>query len=333
MLKNKSVKNFHNKKGYTLIELTIAILVISLLMAGIFSMATGSITGSKSALAIQRMNEIYKSLGTYLMVNKRLPCPASIETSKINDASYGQEVRVVDANGSSCGGAGTGVYSSSSSPNLFYGAVPIKSLNLSSEYAEDGFENKIGYVIDARFTMDFVQPGADFKNSFGTVNVENPANSSIIEVKENATSSTLLGQKFILVLISYGANGNGAYRVNDGGQNATDSSDDDENENKIASQNFDKIFVNNSLESDIFDDILFYKTRQDFIVDFRANNFNYCLAFAADGSDFTAKNLYYNQFLYANSTCPGDNTLIQIKRCTNISGEWKDVMATCPPVI
>ena len=333
MLKKKIVKNFHNKKGYTLIELSIAILVISLLMAGIFSMATGSINSSKSVLAIQRMNEIYKSLGTYLMVNKRLPCPASIETSKINDASYGLEVRVVNANGSSCGGAGTGVYASSSDPNLFFGAVPIKSLNLSSEYAEDGFENKIGYVIDSRFTMDFVQPGAAFKNSFGTVDVEDPANPTIIAVKESATSDALLGQKFILLLISYGANGNGAFRVNDGGQNATEVVDAGEDENKIVSQNFNRIFVNSSFGSDIFDDVLIYKARQDFIVDFRANNFNYCPAFAVAGGNFTATNLYFNQYLYANITCPKDNTLIQIKRCTNISGEWKDVMATCPTII
>jgi len=76
-----------------LIELSIVILVISLLMAGVFSMATGSINNSKVALTNKKMKEIYKSMGTFLMVNKRLPCPASLARSKIDDADYGKEER------------------------------------------------------------------------------------------------------------------------------------------------------------------------------------------------------------------------------------------------
>lgn len=339
MLKKKIVKNFHNKKAYTLIELSIAILVISLLMAGVFSMATGSISGSKSIVATQRMNEIYKSLGTFLMINKRLPCPASVGLSKVNDASYGQEVRALTGEvATGCGGANTGVYNSSSSPNLFFGAVPIKSLNLSSEYSEDGYDNKIGYIIDRRFTLDFVQPGTSSGNSFGTVDIDNDAFPAVITIKEkNTTLDSVLGNKFIFVLISYGANGNGAFRANDGEQNATTSNTptdtSGEYENQVVSLDFDGVFINNSFENDIFDDVLFYKSRPDFIVDFRANNFSYCPAFAVGDSGFVATNLYYNQYLYASNTCPGDPTKIKIKRCTNFLGEWKDAMATCPAII
>ena len=336
MLKKKIVKNFHNKKAYTLIELSIAILVISLLMAGVFSMATGSISGSKSILATQRMNEIYKSLGTFLMVNKRLPCPASVGLSKVSDASYGQEVRAFTGGvATGCGGASTGVYNSSSSSNLSFGAVPIKSLNLSSEYSEDGYDNKIGYIIDQRFTLNFIEPGISTGNSFGTVDVDNPTFPAVITIKEkNTTLDSALGQKFIFVLISYGANGNGAFRANDGGQNATTSNSpadtSGEYENQAVSSDFDGVFINNSFGSDIFDDVIMFKTRQDFIVDFRANNFSYCPAFAVGDSGFVATNLYYNQYLYASNSCPGDQTKIKIKRCTNISGEWKDAMSTCP---
>jgi prepilin-type N-terminal cleavage/methylation domain-containing protein len=141
MIKFKIIKpSLKNKKAYTLIELSITILIISLLMAGVFSFATGSINNAKSALTKQRMDEIYKSMGTYLMVNKRLPCPASILTSKVNDANYGQEVAV----GAGCEGAG--VYKSSTNADLFFGGVPIRALNLSSEYAEDGYGNKFNYI-------------------------------------------------------------------------------------------------------------------------------------------------------------------------------------------
>ena len=61
MIKFKITKTpIKNKKAYTIIELSITILIISLLMAGVFSFATGSINDAKFALTKQRINEIYK---------------------------------------------------------------------------------------------------------------------------------------------------------------------------------------------------------------------------------------------------------------------------------
>ena len=332
-----------NKKAYTLIELSITILIISLLMAGVFSFATGSINDAKSALTNQRMDEIYKSMGTYLMVNKRLPCPASISTSKINDSSYGQEV----AGGTGC--EGTGVYKSSTHDNLFFGGVPIKALNLSSEYAEDGYGNKFNYIIDRRFTYKFIATGStlnDVGPSFGTADLA----LNVITIKERQTKEqtienfpnvSITEESPIFVLFSAGENGLGSYNAETGIQNMA-STEPEEDNNQITGFNnlvspptavFDNIFIAKSLVSDNFDDVVFYKTRSNFKVDFSAERLIYC-----KGSDdmvglgYTKRSLYYDQYLYATTKCPNlinGGYVIKIMRC-KIDGEWSHVLFSCP---
>jgi prepilin-type N-terminal cleavage/methylation domain-containing protein len=328
-IKNKiDTNNNCNKRAYTLVELSIVILVISLLMAGVFSMATGSINNSKVALTNQKMKEIYKSMGTFLMINKRLPCPASLARSKIDDVDYGKEER--DNANNNCGTSGIYTSSGSGLSNLIIGAVPIKSLNLGSEFAEDGYENKLSYVIDKRFTKNFIPPtSGTLDDSFGTVG----AGIVLMSAKENQVSGTaLLSDKVIFILISHGPNGYGAFNSASGVQ-FTDANnlDVDELENQIKSStpNFDNNFIINSYKSDVFDDVLMYKTRNNFIQDFSSSNLISCPRLANSGT-FPAINLYYGQFLYDSSACASRNSVIRIYKCGNISGDWTDVVSSCP---
>jgi prepilin-type N-terminal cleavage/methylation domain-containing protein len=327
-IKNKiRTDNYYNKRGYTLIELSIVILVISLLMAGVFSMATGSINSSKVALTNQKMKEIYKSMGTFLMINKRLPCPASLARSKIDDVDYGKEER--DEVNNNCGTSG--VYSSSDSKfsNFIIGAVPIKSLNLGSEFAEDGYENKLSYVIDKRFTKNFIPPtSGDLGDSFGTVG----ALTVLMSAKENQVSGTAsLSDKVMFLLISHGPNGYGSFSSASGLQNTDVNTDVDELENQIKSTtpNFDDNFIINSFKSDVFDDVVMYKARSNFIQDFSANNLISCPKLINPGT-FPAINLYYGQYLYDANPCLSRASVIRIYKCGNVSGEWTDVISSCP---
>ena len=328
-IKNKiKTDNYYKKRGYTLVELSIVILVISLLMAGVFSLATGSINSSKVALTNQKMKEIYKSMGTFLMINKRLPCPASLTRSKIDDVDYGKEERD-DAN-NICGN--NGIYTSSVSgfSNLIIGAVPIKSLNLGSEFAEDGYENKLNYVIDMRFTKNFIPPtNGTLGDSFGTVG----SGIALMSAKENQVSGTaLLSDKVMFILISYGPNGYGAFNSASGAQ-FTDANnlDADELENQIKSStpNFDNNFIVNSYKSDVFDDVVMYKTRSNFIQDFSASNLISCPKLT-NANSFPSINLYYGQYLYDTVACSSRPSIIRIYKCGNISGEWTDVVSSCP---
>ena len=341
MIKFKIIKPIQkNKKAYTLVELSITILIISLLMAGVFSFATGSINDAKLALTKQRMDEIYKSMGTYLMVNKRLPCPASILTSKINDNSYGQEV------GAGTGCEGAGVYKSSTNANLFFGGVPLKALNLTSEYAEDGYGNKFNYIIDRRFTYEFISTGSIVENinpSFGTV--ASALNVITIKEKQASNSITVLSNDAIFVLSSAGENGLRAFNAESGIQNNIASTELEELDNQITGFNniipssptatFDNIFFVNSFGSENFDDIVFYKARDNFVGDFSARNLIYCKGSILTDA-FEKRNLYHGQYLYATAPCNinigsigGYTKIIKTIRC-GLNGEWQFVMSSCP---
>jgi hypothetical protein len=262
-----------------------------------------------------------------------LPCPASILTSKIDNIAYGQEV------GTGTGCIGGGVYQSSTSTNLFFGGVPIKALNLSSEYAEDGYGNKLNYFIDRRFTYNFINPGSSTSESFGTLS----SVSNIITVQEKQANATFLtlSTDVIFFLFSGGFNGFGSFSADNATQNAvaTNSIFSEDIENQVTSLNnatnppsavFNNIFIANSYVSDEFDDVSLYKTRIDFVNDFSASNLIYCSGSAITDADFPQKNLYYGQYLYASSACVAPNqSLVKIIRC-GFDGFWQYVLASCP---
>ncbi|MFM6973072.1 MAG: type II secretion system protein [Alphaproteobacteria bacterium] len=323
-----------SKFGYTLIELSITILIISLLMAGLFSVATGSVTNSKKRITNSKMEQIYKALGTYLMVNKRLPCPASLTKSFNQDADYGNEVR----SGNGCGGS-VGVYRSTSNTNLFFGAVPASTLNLDSSFVNDDFGNKFSYIIDERFAKNFItNPDTTFSvSSFGTANAYNVIN--ILENKSISNNLVNLTSDAIMVIISFGPNKLGGFDAVNGAVN-TAPTDFSELENYISSINdssspstavYNNNIVINADFSDIFDDQIIYKTRLDFINDFSARNLTGCkgsdIATALISSGFTAKSLYYGQLLYSDSTC--SNGVYRVLKC-DFGGSWKTVLGTCP---
>jgi prepilin-type N-terminal cleavage/methylation domain-containing protein len=208
-----------NKKNtaFTLIELSVVILIIALLMFGTFSSSSGIVNNVKDNISKDRMNVIYNALGNFLLQKKRLPCPASILLPK-GDVNYGKEVR----NSSTLECNGAGIYSSNSlsSLNLVFGMVPTYDLNLPADFAEDAFGNKISYFIDQRFTYNYISSPDSNLNipSFGTANYKD-----IILVKSrNQQNEILVNSDAIIVLVSGGANGFGSFK-NNGIQNTRSS--------------------------------------------------------------------------------------------------------------
>jgi len=315
--------------AYTLLELSIVILIISILITGALTVASNSIITAKNKTSEEKVKQIYKSIGNFLVVNKRLPCPASILKIKNVDSDYGIEV-----GGGSSGCVGAGVYQSTTSTNLVYGMVPIRALGLSNDMVEDGFESKIAYIVDKRFTYDF-QDTPNFSSlSFGTSPFVNIINIKEKPLDAEQTSST----NAIIALISYGSNRSGAFLASSASQNAR-STDADEMQNDITNLNnsssppsaiFDNNLTVNSGNSDIFDDLILFKTRNDLIEDFDMMSIIPCDSSSITASGFPAINVYYGNYVYATSSCPSPNEdKVKIKKC-EAYGNWIDVVANCP---
>lgn len=314
------------------------IIIISILISGILSVSTNSANNAKIRITNERIKEIYQALGRYLLVNGKLPCPASIIAIKSSDANYGLPL---GAEGS-CTTAGNCSASGVCSPavgatNLVYGMVPIQVLDLSNDFAEDGFEDKIAYIVDKRFTKDTVVPDGG-TDSFGTSPFT--ATITINEIPTIGVTQTDTDDA-IFALVSYGGNKSGSFGINSSTQ-FTRSSDATETENdldSLTSPNFNKILNLSADSSDVFDDIVFYKSRNALVADFKA-----FLAIPCSGSGnglslnyggaatYTWPQAHYNQVVAADTQCPPDyliRTNYPIRRC-GAFGIWESgIIAPC----
>ena len=312
------------KKAYSLIELSIVIVIASILISGALGVSVSSINNAKIQVTNDRLQEIYRAIGNFLLVNKRLPCPASLKKVKVNDADYGIEV----GGGTSC--VGDGVYSSTSNSNLVYGMVPFRSLQLSNDIAEDGFESKITYIVDKNFTkIDDATLDLVNRDTFGTAQY---TNTITIQEKPSATLQTVTNDA-IIVLISHGSNKSGAFNSNSSTQN-TRSSDIDEQNNDATTFNdaannavFDNTIIMSSGNSDVFDDIILYKTRNEIIEDFNAM---YLIPCEDAGASFANVNASYEQIVYATLSCPNPNEGIRLTKKCQAYGTWTNIIASCP---
>lgn len=316
----------YRNKAFTMVELSVVILIIAVLMFGTFS-SSGMVNSAKINVTKDRIDVVYKALGNFLLVNKRLPCPASILTAR-RGANYGKEIR--NSAGEGC--AGNGIYASSTSANsssfLVFGMLPTYDLNLGEDFAEDAFGNKIGYFIDQRFTYNFISvPDPNLTlASFGTANYKN-----IMWIKnKNNNGEILINGDAIVTLVSGGVNGFGAFK-NTGIQN-THSSLLEEAENElVAEQGFNKVFFNDFNDSESFDDIVFFKTRNDFVNDFNAMFLIPCKGNDIADSDFTKVSSYYgSEPIEAFTSCPfGVESVKKSIKC-DVFGNWVGLIATCP---
>jgi len=325
MIKNNSPKR--PKTAFSLLELSIVILIVAILIVGSMSASVVAINNAKYKVTKDRVKEIYKAMGSYLLVNKALPCPASITDLKSN-SSYGES-------GTEPGvcNAGSGVYAGgfgSLAEDLVYGAIPIKALGLSADMAEDGFGSKFTYVVSAAFTNPDISDDND--RGFGNIYPASgftEATAKFITVKENLGGSSFQTDtnEAIFVIISHGNNKSGAFNSNSATQNSASTDEDEQNNYATAftgssggTANFyssNNYFTSSSPNSDVFDDVVFYKTRNAMLMDFDALSLIVCGSTATNNSndnhgdylisgsltEFIWPQTYYDQIAVSTTSC------------------------------
>ena len=307
-------KEYH-KKAFSLIELSIVIILVAVVFSGAIAVYTASINNQKIKKTNQNFDEIYRAIGAFLLANKRLPCPASLTKNFINDANFGEEV-------SSC--SGNGLYQSNSSSNIVYGAIPFKALNIGIDYTKDGFGSAIAYVIDKRFAI-----ANDAQLNFNNITFATAPSTNTMIIKDKLISGeTILTPDAIMVLISYGMNKSGSFDSQNSNQ-LTRSSDVNEMENDLtnlvnanpSTANFDNIFINQVRASLIFDDVIFFKTKKEIVEDFEAQHLTACYD---AGQFFANRSAYFNEIIYATRGCWYPVEKKRLTRKCLANGVWQE---------
>lgn len=233
------LKNFSTiKKAYTLVELSIVLVIISIFLSSGLNIFTNNIVQTKTVNTKEKLNIIYKSLAEYLMTNQALPCPINLNIPKDTDTSYGAtSLGSID----NCVANTIGTF-----PNqIIIGALPTRDLGLTSDMAEDDFGNKILYVVDNRLITNFVATGFS---------------DGAIDIGQGSGSNT--PTKPVLLLLSFGANSCGSYKTN--GQKNNDCTEQNDGSGQFKNSDNDTTFATSDTNPK-FDDVVLTKTYYDFL--------------------------------------------------------------------
>jgi prepilin-type N-terminal cleavage/methylation domain-containing protein len=125
-------------RGFTLIEIAIVLVILTLLVVIVAPLAIGQAEISRRATTRARMDNIDKALVLFVQRNQRLPCPADGTLDSTN-ALNGAENR--NAIGDCIGNQQTGI-------------IPFRSLGLGEEDATDGRNLRFTFRIGQYFARD-----------------------------------------------------------------------------------------------------------------------------------------------------------------------------------
>lgn len=244
------MKMKNKKKAFSLTELSIIIMVVSVIIVMSLPTRTSNIAIKKSLETSDKVNQIYESLKVYVAKNKRLPCPAGLKIED-KDTAYGME-------GECAASASLGVYTAGSA---VYGMVPVKALGLPVGVAEDNYGNKFSYVVDASFTVA-ASPSPFLDPNEGSIIIK--AYKLLLETEEAHA---------VFALISHGKNqktepyhaGGGAGAVLSGADQVT--TDVDEMSNTAEGFKESILIASSVRNGAAFDDIVFYKNKKNLLLD------------------------------------------------------------------
>lgn len=184
-------------RGFTLLELSIVLLIVSVVVGGGITVMNNAINQRQYNETVIKMEAIQAAVFAYRNAYNRIPCPAGLAyaTTKSTAPTFGTEVGT-PGNGL-C--ASADVDTNAGAANIIGGSVPVKTLQLPDDYAFDGWGRRMEYIVDRRYTAT----GAFTTYAVDTVPV-------IGDIQVNDGSGNSINSTAIQLLISFGKDGHGA---------------------------------------------------------------------------------------------------------------------------
>ena len=214
-----------DQKGFTLIEMSISLIITGIIIGTAFSLYLPYLENKKVDLTEDRLQDVYAALEEYKKDRGFYPCPAPLNSNR-SDANYGfaehssypgapatphcfdTSVAPGDckADGSYCVRQGNRPDLLPATPDnrVRIGAVPFRELNISERQSYDGYKSRMYYAV----TESMARDTSSYSMQNGMINVVDSLGNSI----SNPQSSTNF------IVFSAGKNKVGGFNLN--GQNA-----------------------------------------------------------------------------------------------------------------
>lgn len=252
---------FGGAYGFSLLEISIVLIIIAVIMGSGMIMLTASVKTHQADETIRKMQVIQKALLEYRRAFNKLPCPSDIALV-ISNAEFGVAAGKNSLDDNTCYEASP--VAPFTNGEQAGGGVPVKTLALPDEYAFDGWGRRFAYAVDGYLTA---------RNAFDTY----ASTDSTTRLTINNGDGTAKTTYAIYVLISHGENGHGAFprnggstRVNMGSTNTSEQQNCDCNASATYT-GMDSIYVqtphviNPTTVEDSFDDFVVYATRSELL--------------------------------------------------------------------
>ncbi len=259
----------HSNRGFSLIELSVVISIAASAAVGYLSWTTpaASTNAMKATQTRVQMNEIAKSIESFRVKKKRLPCPADpLMLSDGSRASIGTDyltptgashdyypneygVEDLDTNQSAVNGSTTlGL-----DCPVQVGAVPVFSLGLNESYMYDAWGRKFTYHIASTLCgADIGTPtiSAQESQNTGCTDKDYQNNSGNLVISNGSTNITTFGA---FAIVSHGTNGKGAF-LPSGTKLANGTG------NELENSDGNKTYIKTDISS-TYDDLILFETK------------------------------------------------------------------------
>lgn len=286
-------KPLTHHSGFTLIELSMVLIIISLLMGNLLPLVTNEKSLNSNLITQEKLKYIDQAITNYFAEYGAIPCPADATLAN-SDSNFG--ISAKDYSNSTCLGTTSRWYSNTRFRHMELGAIPTKTLNINDDYAFDEWGRRITYLIINPCSNSQILTLAGYGGIGTNIEYNNDKNFSdnincgvdYLPTKtafniQNTTNHTNINSKAIIILLSHGKNGHGAY-PKAGGTNrivaittvgvdeVINSQFTNDGNNQLNDGIFIKRSLNHSIGDDHYDDLLHYITKDQLIS--KAKGFN-----------------------------------------------------------
>ena len=195
------------RHGFTLVELSIVLVIAAIIVTFGINIGVSAISGSHKMTTRSRLLTIQSALNNYAQATGYLPCPAGRALTPAN-SNFGTEARDGTTHTTCDTGNGLIQVPASGSPFIYIGAVPVRSLGLPDAYEGDAWGNKFTYAVSGLHVGD--------RSSYATVDgpITITGNGTTLTTARGTSGNNGGGPAATYVVVSHGADGKGAYPVN-----------------------------------------------------------------------------------------------------------------------
>lgn len=187
-------------KGYSLLELSIALAILGVMTAGGLSVGATVVEQQANIASNAQLDEITKALNDYYRVNGRLPCVASLVVP-LGHVEFGKEIA---PNGTNCHldtSSPAGTYRSNNGGHwVRVGALPVRALGLKDRMMADEFGNRYTYAV-----TEILTSAANFDTGSAAIILHDGGGNNVSE-------------EAAFAVLSHGNDGKGAYRFQSGAE-------------------------------------------------------------------------------------------------------------------